>query len=81
MLAVSDVLELLAVELIGIVPDDQAVLVSTNRGAPIALEPKSKTGQAFRDVARRLTGEDVPFTSANGRGNFLSKLMGKRSNA
>ena len=88
MLAVADVLELLAVELIGIVPEDQAVLVSTNKGAPIALEPKSKTGQAFRDIARRLSGEEVPFTSSNGGGSFLgrlSKLMkpkeGKRSNA
>lgn len=75
MLAVADVLELLAVELIGIVPDDQAVLVSTNRGAPIALEPKSKTGQAFRDIARRLAGEQVVFTSANGAGkSFIGRL-------
>jgi septum site-determining protein MinD len=74
MLAVADVLELLAVELIGIVPDDQAVLVSTNRGAPIALEPKSKTGQAFRDVARRLAGEEVAFSTANGGGNFFGRI-------
>jgi septum site-determining protein MinD len=74
MLAVADVLELLAVELIGIVPDDQAVLVSTNRGAPIALEAKSKTGQAFRDIAKRLIGEDVAFTSANGGGGIMGRL-------
>lgn len=74
MLAVADVLELLAVELIGIVPDDQAVLVSTNRGAPIALESKSKTGQAFRDIAKRLAGEPVAFTSANGGGGFIGRL-------
>ncbi|MEX2160593.1 MAG: septum site-determining protein MinD [Anaerolineales bacterium] len=73
MLAVADVLELLAVDLIGIVPDDQAVLVSTNRGSPIALEARSKTGQAFRDVARRLTGEQVAFTKANG-GGFLGRI-------
>ncbi|MEX1247715.1 MAG: septum site-determining protein MinD [Anaerolineales bacterium] len=73
MLAVADVLELLAVDLIGIVQEDQAVLVSTNRGTPIALEPRSKTGQAFRDIARRLAGEQVPFTRANG-GGFLGRL-------
>jgi septum site-determining protein MinD len=77
MLAVADVLELLAVDLIGIVPEDQAVLVSTNRGTPIAMEARSKTGQAFRDIARRLTGEQVPFTTANGKGFFgrISKLI------
>src|SRR3989304_4632665 len=67
MLAVADVLELLAVDLIGIVPDDQAVLVSTNRGAPIALEVKSKAGQAFRDIARRVLCEEVPLSSPTGR--------------
>jgi len=70
----ADVLELLAVELIGIVPEDQAVLVSTNRGAPIALEPKSKTGQAFRDVAKRLSGEQVAFSSTDGAGGFLGRI-------
>jgi len=74
MLAASDVLELLAVELIGIVPDDQAVLVSTNRGSPIALDKKSKTGQAFRNIAARLTGEQVPFAAANGDNGFLGRL-------
>jgi septum site-determining protein MinD len=74
MLAASDVLELLAVELIGIVPEDQAVLVSTNRGSPIALDKKSKTGQAFRNIAARLTGEQVPFAAANGDNGFLGRL-------
>lgn len=74
MLAVADVLELLAVELIGIVPDDQAVLVSTNRGAPIALETKSKTGQAFRDIAKRLAGQEVAFTVSDGAGGLFGRL-------
>jgi septum site-determining protein MinD len=74
MLAVADVLELLAVDLIGIVPEDQAVLVSTNRGAPIALEAKSKTGQAFRDVAKRLAGQEVTFTSSDGAGSLFGRL-------
>jgi septum site-determining protein MinD len=74
MLAVADVLELLAVELIGIVPDDQAVLVSTNRGAPIALETKSKTGQAFRDIAKRLAGQEVAFASSDGAGGLFGRL-------
>jgi septum site-determining protein MinD len=74
MLSAGDVLELLAVELIGIVPDDQAVLVSTNRGSPIALEAKNKTGQAFRNIASRLTGEDVPFLATNGDKSFIGRI-------
>ncbi|MCW5875852.1 MAG: septum site-determining protein MinD [Anaerolineales bacterium] len=74
MLAVADVLELLAVDLIGIIPEDQAVLVSTNRGAPIALEPKSRTGQAFRDVAKRLSGQEVAYAETNGTGGLFGRL-------
>lgn len=74
MLAAADVLELLAVELVGIVPEDQAVLVSTNRGTPIAMDNKSKTGQAFRNIAARLNGEQVPFASADGDNGFLGRL-------
>ncbi len=74
MLAVADVLELLAVDLVGIVPEDQAVLVSTNRGAPVALEAKSKTGQAFRDIARRLVGQEVAFPSSDGAGGLFGRL-------
>jgi septum site-determining protein MinD len=54
MLNADDVLELLAVELIGIVPEDENVVISTNRGHPIALNGKVKAGQAFTNIARRL---------------------------
>lgn len=74
MLAVADVLELLAVDLIGMVPDDQAVLVSTNRGAPISLESKSRTGQAFRDIAKRLSGQEVAYAEENGSGGLFGRL-------
>jgi len=61
MLSADDVLELLAIELIGMVPEDENVVMSTNRGLPISLNGKSKAGQAFRNIARRLNGEEVPF--------------------
>lgn len=59
----SDVLDILAIELIGIVPEDESVLISTNRGMPAAFDDKSRAGLSFRHIARRLTGEDVPFES------------------
>jgi septum site-determining protein MinD len=54
MLSVEDVLDLLAIELIGIVPEDENVLVASNKGQPLALDPKSKAGQAFGNIASRL---------------------------
>jgi septum site-determining protein MinD len=75
MLAAADVLELLAVELIGLVPDDQNVIVSTNRGTPIAMDAKSRTGEAFRNIARRITGEsDVPFVTMESSNGFLGRI-------
>jgi septum site-determining protein MinD len=78
MLDTADVLEILAVELIGMIPEDETVLISTNRGNPAVLEAKSKAGQAFRDVAKRLMGEDVPFPSLDGNetlGKRLSRMI------
>jgi septum site-determining protein MinD len=74
MLGVDDVLELLAVELIGMVPDDESVLMGANRGAPVSLDGKSRAGQAFRNVARRLRGESVPFMNLEDDGSLMSKL-------
>jgi septum site-determining protein MinD len=75
MLAVEDVLELLAVELIGMVPDDENVLMGSNRGAPVALDGKSRAGQAFRNIARRLQGENVPFMSMDDDSGIFGRLM------
>lgn len=74
MLSVEDVLELLAIELIGMVPDDESVVVSSNRGTPASMEGKSKAGQAFRNIARRLKGDQVPFMDLSDDGNFFGRL-------
>jgi septum site-determining protein MinD len=74
MLSVEDVLELLAIELIGMVPDDDNIITSTNRGTPVALDGKSKAGQAFSNIARRLNDEEVPFLDMEEEGGFLGRL-------
>jgi septum site-determining protein MinD len=74
MLTPDDVLELLAVQLIGIVPEDDNVIVSSNRGQPVALDGKSKAGQAFHNIARRLKGEEVPFLNLSEKEDFFQKL-------
>ncbi|MDE3088878.1 MAG: septum site-determining protein MinD [Chloroflexota bacterium] len=61
MLDTTDVLEILAIELIGIVPEDETIITSTNKGHPVALEDSSPAGSAFMRIARRMQGEDVPF--------------------
>ncbi len=77
MLSVDDVLDLLAVELIGIVPEDENVLVASNKGTPLSLDSKSRAGQAFKNIARRLMGEQVPFLDMESPG-LLQRLLGRK---
>jgi septum site-determining protein MinD len=63
MMSVEDVSEILAVQLIGVIPEDERVITSTNRGEPLVLDPNnnSRVVQAFGNIARRLKGENVPY--------------------
>jgi septum site-determining protein MinD len=74
MLNPNDILELLAIELIGIVPEDESVVVSTNRGQPVSLNGNAKAGLAFRNIARRLQGESVPVMDMDGKNNIMKNL-------
>jgi septum site-determining protein MinD len=75
MLATEDILEMLAIKLIGIVPDSEAIIVSTNQGLPIALNNNKRlVGQTFRNIAARLLGDDVPFVQLDACDGFLSRL-------
>lgn len=79
MLSADDVVDLLAVHLLGIIPEDKAVIISTNRGTPIAMDPKSLAGKAYHNVARRILGEEVPLlTLEKGSGIFsrISNVFG-----
>lgn len=69
MLDIADVIELLAVDLVGVVPEDKAILTTANRGRPLAFSSdNSLAGRAFHNIARRLQGEDVPFQPLHGPG-------------
>jgi septum site-determining protein MinD len=62
MISVEDILDLLVVPLVGIVPDDERIIISTNKGEPLVLEEKqSLPKMAFDNISRRLEGEEVPF--------------------
>ena len=77
MLSVDDVLDLLAIDLIGVIPEDENVIVASNRGQPLALDPKNRAGQAFQNIARRLMGERVPFLDLNPQ-NMFQRILGRR---
>lgn len=63
MLNIDDMTDILAIKLLGIVPDDEKIVVSTNRGEPAVLDDDSKAGHAYRNIAKRLMGEEVPYIS------------------
>jgi len=61
MMSIEDVKDILAVDIIGIVPDDEKIVISTNKGEPVITDGKSLAGQAYNNIARRILGEDVPL--------------------
>jgi septum site-determining protein MinD len=64
----------LAIQLVGIVPEDEQVTVATNQGVPVVMQSSSRAGTAFINIARRLTGEEVPFENLDGRDGFFGKI-------
>jgi septum site-determining protein MinD len=76
MLSIDDILDILRIELIGIVPEDEAILISTNRGVPVVMNAtnSSSASQAFRNIARRLHGEEIPFLDLTPKGGFISRF-------
>jgi septum site-determining protein MinD len=74
MLSVEDVCEVLSVELLGVVPDDEEVIDTTNRGEPIVLSETSRLRGIYEKIARRLEGEIVPFTDFANPG-FFGRLI------
>ncbi len=79
MMNIVDVEDILAIKILGVVPEDEAIVISTNRGEPAVLEQTSKAGQAYRNIVKRITGEDVALMNleeADGLVSKLKKLMG-----
>jgi septum site-determining protein MinD len=74
MLHTDDVIDILAINMIGVVPDDEAIITSTNRGRPVTMENGSVAGKAFNNIALRLMGEQVPFLELKDDDSFLKRL-------
>ncbi len=74
MIDIQDMLDILAIPLIGVVPDDDGIVASANKGEPIIMNEKSKAGQAYSDIVLRIIGEEVPYQSYEKPKGFFGKL-------
>lgn len=74
MMDINDIIDILAIELLGVVPEDEMILVSTNRGEPVVLDLNSVAGQAYRNIAKRIIGEDVPLITMEAHDSFFEKF-------
>jgi septum site-determining protein MinD len=75
MLSPADILDLLGVKLIGVVPEDEGVIVGSNRGTPVVMDGKSRAGQAFRNIAKRLEGQEVPLMDLDAQTGLWGALQ------
>lgn len=74
MVSVDEVVDILSAELIGIIPEDTGIIVSTNKGEPIVNDEKSLAGKAYSNVARRIIGEDVPFLDLDEPKSVMARI-------
>lgn len=74
MMDLEDMKDILAIEVLGIVPDDENVVISTNRGVPTVSDEDSFSGQAFRNIALRINGEEVPLMDLELDNSMMGKL-------
>ncbi len=74
MLAIDDTLEILGIDLIGVVPEDELIFRSSNLGEPAVTDESSKAGLAYRQVVERILGKDVPISTPEEKTGFFSKV-------
>lgn len=74
MLDIDDICLTLAIDLLGIVPDDEHVIKAANTGEPTVMDPNSKAAIAYRNIARRMLGDTVPLMQLNAKPGFMKKM-------
>ncbi|MCT4598211.1 MAG: septum site-determining protein MinD [Vallitalea sp.] len=78
MMSIDDVVEILAIDLIGAIPDDENIVISTNNGEPIVGNQNIVSGKAYSNISKRILGQEIPiidFTSESGIFNKLKSIM------
>ncbi|WP_353096667.1 septum site-determining protein MinD [Tissierella praeacuta] len=76
MMNMDDIIDILAIDLLGIVPDDEAIVISTNKGEPVVIDEKALSGKAYKNITRRIMGDEVELLNldVNEEGK-LSKIL------
>lgn len=74
MMNIEDIIDILAIDLIGVVPDDEKIVVSTNKGEPSVTDEKSQAGKSYREVVRRIVGENIPIETLDAEEGFMFRL-------
>lgn len=74
MMNIEDIMDILAVDLLGVIPEDERIIVTTNKGDPVIQDERSPSGEAFRNITRRILGEPVPLMDLERNGNLFSRL-------
>ncbi len=74
MMSVEDVVEILAIDLIGTIPDDEDIVISTNTGEPIVKNKDSLSGTAYSNICKRILGEEVPYIQLSRNKGFFERL-------
>lgn len=76
MMNIEDIIDILAIDLLGVVPDDEAIVISTNKGEPVVIEEKHLASKAYRNITRRITGEEIELLNldSNEEGK-ISKIL------
>ncbi|SEP88547.1 septum site-determining protein MinD [Lachnospiraceae bacterium RM5] len=77
MLSVDDVVEILAIDLIGAIPDDEDIVISTNKGDPL-VGGESISGQAYMNICKRIMGEEVPLLDLNKKKSIFGRIFSKK---
>lgn len=73
---IDDIIDILAIELLGIVPDDEAIVISTNKGEPVVVDDKALSGKAFKNISKRILGEEVSLLNLDeNQEGKLSKVL------
>ncbi|RKD33204.1 septum site-determining protein MinD [Thermohalobacter berrensis] len=74
MMNIDDMIDILAIELLGVVPDDESIVISTNKGEPVVTDEKALAGKAYRNITQRILGKEVPLLDLEVDEGVLSKL-------
>ncbi len=74
MMSIDDIIDILAIDLLGVIPEDEMIVITTNRGEPVVLNQNSRSGQAYRNITARLLGEEVPFMNLEEEAGLWGRL-------